>query len=255
MQAPEGEGGVADPRVAVVPVALPAGRLRQRGRQRRDHSARGRVHQPLQRQCRALQLPSPAVIGELAPLEPAAPRLAGLVDPPCGVAGVARNSSLVGPGQRAVRVLVRAEPPDAPEAPVAELEVHVRLQAQRDVVDLGDRHAELAVELPVDRAATVVGEGVADELDLGVSLGAMGPADQHPLGLQPVAPVMARIRVDQQGVADDQPAGLGRPGRFDHVRAGFVAAGDRNSLVGREPQRAGGAVEQRAEEARRVEAG
>ena len=49
------EGRVADPRVAVVPVALAAGRLRQRGGQRGDHRAGGHVGQALEGQRRALR--------------------------------------------------------------------------------------------------------------------------------------------------------------------------------------------------------
>jgi hypothetical protein len=45
VEAPEHEGRVADPRVAVVPVALAAGGLGQRGRRRRDHGAGRRVGQ------------------------------------------------------------------------------------------------------------------------------------------------------------------------------------------------------------------
>ena len=50
VEAPEHERGVADPRVAVVPVALAAGRLGQRRRRRGDHRAGRRVRQALQRQ-------------------------------------------------------------------------------------------------------------------------------------------------------------------------------------------------------------
>ena len=50
VEAPEHERGVADPRVAVVPVALAARRLGQGGRGRGDHRAGRRVRQPLQRQ-------------------------------------------------------------------------------------------------------------------------------------------------------------------------------------------------------------
>ena len=255
VQAPEREGGVADPGVAVVPVALAAGRLRQRRGQRRDHAAGRRVHQALQGQGRALQLTAPAMVRELAPLEPAPPRLSGLVDVTGGHAGMSRQAGVVGPGQRAERVLVGAEPADSPELPVAELELHVRLQPQRDPVDLGDGHPELPVEIPLDGAAPVVGTGVADELDLGIPLRAVRPADQHPLRLQAAAAAVARLGVDQQGVADDQPARLGRPCRLDHVRARLVAASDRYPLVRGEAQRPGRAVEQRPEDARRVEAG
>ncbi len=99
VKAPEREGRVADPGVAVVPVALAAGGLGERGRERRDHAAGRRVHQTLQGQGRALQFVAPGVVGELAPGEPAAPRLPGLVDPACSLAGVSGQLGLVGPGR------------------------------------------------------------------------------------------------------------------------------------------------------------
>ena len=56
VEAPEHERRVADPRVAVVPVALAAGRLGQRRRRRGDHRAGRRVGQALERQRAALQV-------------------------------------------------------------------------------------------------------------------------------------------------------------------------------------------------------
>ena len=61
---------------------------------------------------------------------------------------------------------------------------------------------------------------------------------------------------DRQRVVDHDPAGVGDPGRLDHQRAGLVAAADRDDDVARpQAEVAGVAVEQRAEGARRVEAG
>ncbi len=195
------------------------------------------------------------MVGEPAPLQPAAPGLGRVVDPPAGIAGVARQARVVGPGQRAEGVLVGAEPPRAPDPPVVvELEVHVGLEAERDPVDDSGGDAELGVEVPVDRLAPVVGAGLADQLDLGVTLGAVGEADEHPLRLEAVAAVAGPDRVDEQCVADDEPAGLGRPGRLDQVRPRLVAARDRHPLVGCEPHRPGGPVEEGTEDARCVEA-
>ena len=75
VQAPEHERGVAHPRVAVVPVALAAGRLGQRRRRRRDHRAGRRVGQPLQRQRAALQVRAPRVVGERAVRQPLVPEV------------------------------------------------------------------------------------------------------------------------------------------------------------------------------------
>ncbi len=82
------EGRVAQPRVAVVPVALAARRLRQRGRERRDGRAGRHVRQSLDRERRALDRIAPAVVGYARAAQPAAPEaggggeaLVGLIDP------------------------------------------------------------------------------------------------------------------------------------------------------------------------------
>ena len=67
------EGGVADPRVAVVPVARPAGRLGQRGRRRRHDGAGRRVAQTLERQGAALDVAAPRMVGEGAVGQPVPP--------------------------------------------------------------------------------------------------------------------------------------------------------------------------------------
>ena len=60
---------------------------------------------------------------------------------------------------------------------------------------------------------------------------------------------------DRQRVVDDDPAGVGHPGRLDHQRARLVAAADRHDdAARRQLEVAGAAVEQRREGARRVEA-
>ena len=62
-------------------------------------------------------------------------------------------------------------------------------------------------------------------------------------------------RPDRQRVADDEPAGRCHPGRLEHVGARFVAAPGRHiDAVGGDAEAAGAAVEQRAEDARPVEA-
>ena len=99
VEAPEHEGGVADPGVAVVPVALAARRLGQRGRGRGHHRAGGRVGQALQRQRAALQVGAPRVVGELAVVEPVLPVVRGPHQPLVGLV-VARRRRVLGPRQR-----------------------------------------------------------------------------------------------------------------------------------------------------------
>ena len=67
------EGGVADPGVAVVPVARPAGRLGQRGGGGRHDGAGRGVAQALERQGAALHVAAPGMVGERAVGEPVPP--------------------------------------------------------------------------------------------------------------------------------------------------------------------------------------
>ena len=100
VQPPQRERRVADPAVAVVPVALALRRLGQRGRRGGDERAAGRVGQALERQRRALQVGPPRVVGELAAVEPVLPVVGGPDQPVVGVVDV-RGAGVLGPGQRA----------------------------------------------------------------------------------------------------------------------------------------------------------
>src|SRR5262245_45440579 len=63
-------------------------------------------------------------------------------------------------------------------------------------------------------------------------------------------------RADQQQVAHDDPAAARAPARLEDHRAGDVATRGRDlDAVRAEPERAAVAIEDRAEDARRVEAG
>ena len=73
VEAPEHERGVADPGVAVVPVALPAGRLGKRRGGGGHHRPGRRVGEALQRERAALEVGPPRVVGELAVVEPVLP--------------------------------------------------------------------------------------------------------------------------------------------------------------------------------------
>ena len=68
------EGRVADPAVAVVPVAFAARRLGQRGGRRGDDRAGRRVGEALEHERRALQVDAPGVVGEVAVGQPACAR-------------------------------------------------------------------------------------------------------------------------------------------------------------------------------------
>ena len=86
----QGEGGVAHPRVAVVPVALAARRLGQRRGQRGHRRAGGHVGQALDRQRGALDRRHPLVIGKPGAGEPRAPEAGGLRQARVGVVEVGR---------------------------------------------------------------------------------------------------------------------------------------------------------------------
>ena len=117
---------VADPGVAVVPVALAAGRLRQRGGQRRDHAAGRGVDQPLQGQRRALQLRAPAVVGEAAAPQPLAPALRGLLEQLLGLIDVGGQvGAVAGPAERQVAAVAGRELAVAADRAAVDLELEV----------------------------------------------------------------------------------------------------------------------------------
>ena len=103
------ERRVAHPGVAVVPVALAARRLRQRGRERGDGRAGGHVREALDRERRALDRVAPAVVGDARAAQPVAPEARGGGDPGLGLVDVLRAGELLGPRERAERALARLE--------------------------------------------------------------------------------------------------------------------------------------------------
>ena len=97
MQRLQRERRVAHPGVAVVPVALAARRLGQRGRQRRHRRAGRHVGQALDGEGRALERVPQAVVGDPGARQPVAPELDGRVDvrrrPPRRRSAPARSSA------------------------------------------------------------------------------------------------------------------------------------------------------------------
>ena len=124
VEAPEREGGVADPAVAVVPVALAAGRLGQRGGGRGDHRAGGRVGEALQRERAALQEAAPGVVRELAVVEPVLPVVGGPHQPLVGLV-VALGRAVLGPRQRREQRVALLHQRPAGGARALDAEVHV----------------------------------------------------------------------------------------------------------------------------------
>ncbi len=163
--------------------------------------------------------------------------------------------------ERGVAVVQRRERADA-GALEADPQVGRQRQLGRPAVGGRDRLVvALADVLPVRVAAAVVEDRVALELDLDAAVDAAHRAQQDVVGVvvRGRAAVGGRAllgvvpRADQQHVADDHPAAVGPPRRLEDHRAGQVAARGRDHRVGRaEPERAGVAVQQRAEHARAV---
>ena len=87
-QRPQHERRVADPAVAVVPVAFALRRLGQRRRRRGDQRAGGGVRQPLERQRGALQVGPPGMVREVAAIQPVLPVVRGPDQPVIGLVDV-----------------------------------------------------------------------------------------------------------------------------------------------------------------------
>ena len=180
------EGRVAHPRVAVVPVALAAGRLGQRGRQRGDRRAGRHVGQALDRERRALDRVAPAVVGDARASEPRAPEARRSRRSALGVVVVGGRRELLGPRERAVG------PCRPPRGRAGRARGCPRSRAARSVREpdrlaRAGRVGRVAVaveERPLGRRPAVVERRLADELDL----------DAGPRGIRPSARACGRRR-------------------------------------------------------------
>ena len=139
----------------------------------------------------------------------------------------------LGPRQGAVRLVTRLEDVPCPHAAALDPESEVRSQADRlsGARRVGD--VPVAVDQrPRRRLASVVEDGLADELDLDRSLEAFDRAHEHVVGV--VVGRRARVRRDlvlvvprphgQRGTNDDPPARR-LPGRLEDVGARLVVRG------------------------------
>ena len=260
--------GVAQPAVAVVPVALAVRHLGQRRGGRGDHGAARRERQALQGQRAALQVPAPRMVREAAPGQPVLPVVRGPHQPALRLL-VAERRLVHGPGQRDEVVL--AFPHQGPGHGPAALETdpHVGGQGQPDPGLRAGRPAHrLGVAavgvLPGALQAAVVEDRLAVEGDLHLAGDAADGAQQHMVGVvvgrRPAVRVgqldVVMPRPHQQRVAHHQPPGGRPPAGLQHHRAGQVAAGRGHVDPFRaEPEPAGRAVQHRAEHARRVQPG
>jgi len=261
VERPEGEGRVADPAVAVVPVAFPTRGLGQRGGGSGKDRPGRLVDQSFEDQGRALQVAPPGVVGELALDQPLAPVLLGRVDPFDRFGGAARvRFDAFAPGQGAEGPVALFEVDRADRLPGAHVEVEVGGEEELGAapVTFGRRLAEFAGG--PDRGILAVAEPrVADHLEIDFAFDAFGHAHQGQVGfvVDPfVFVAFAGIAPfgDRQGVPDDHPAGVGGPGRLEDQRARLVTPTEwGHRPFGREPELAGGAVEDCTEDRWRVE--
>ena len=264
MQPPQRERRVAHPAVAVVPVALAARRLRQRGRQRRDHRAGRRVGEALQHERRALQVLAPRVVGIGAggqPLAPVVARSARCARAParaCAGRRAARSTTARRSAARP-RASCGARARCGPRCPSA-----CRCSSRTVVVAVGgvEREVGRRRRRGVQRAgvAAVVEARRADQLDRHLALHALDRAHEQVVGV--VVGRRARVRAADGSLpcqspivsasrTTSQPVGVIQVVSSTLVPGLVAAAGRHVDAVGGEPERAGAAVEQRAEHARR----
>ncbi len=145
------------------------------------------------------------------------------------------------------------------------------LDVDREIGDQPERHAGSGCvgrmvhsvdRRPGRRRRAVVEGGLAHELDLDVAVEALDRPHEHVIGV--VVGRRPRVRRDgvlviarpeRQRVSHDGPARRRLPGRLEDVRPGHVGARRRmGDLERAEAEEAGLAVEEAAEDARRVEA-
>ena len=258
MQAPQREGRVAHPRVAVVPVALAARRLRQRGRERGDHRAGRRVREPLQHERRALQVDAPRMVGEVAVVEPAAPEVRGAVEHRRRLLGRARAVQVGRPRERAEALLALLQRVARAGAVALDPEHQVgarggsssrrrsrrRRRSRSTCVHCASRRARSRTPARrSSRSARCPGCTRSCARARGRrrcrSAGACAPSGRC---CRCHGPIVSASRTTSQ-------PGRRHPRRLDDVRAGLVAAraGDVDA-VRAEAEAAGAAVEQRAED-------
>ena len=266
VQAPQGEGRVADPAVAVVPVALALGRLRERRGGGRHDGAGRRERHALQGEGAALEVGPPRMIGEVAAGQPVLPVVCRPDQPPVRL--VERRRRLVLAPRQGAEAEVTFVEEGARRCPSSlEADPHVGRELELDVDALAAGHALVILVVgvgPRGGPASVVEHGLAVELDLDLAVHAADGADQHVVGVVigggPTVGAGELVLVvpgtDQEHVADDDPARRRAPAGLEAHGAGEVAARGRHLHVGRsQPEAAGVAVEDGAEHAGRVHPG
>ena len=232
------EGRVADPAVAVVPVAFAAGRLRQRGGRRGDDRPGRRVGEALEDQRRALQVDPPGVVGEVAVAQPVAPELFGRVEPLERLGGAARPAEVARRprSRRRSRSRPRAGWSVPRTAPSSRSRAPCRWSAAARVPSAPlrrpPRPARRRSSSPARRrrrsAAGTPSRARPRRRCRSSSAAASGRTRVRWRGrVLAVAAGCTHSPIVSASWTTD-PAGVGDPGRLDHQRAGLVAAADRD---------------------------
>ncbi len=264
VEPPQHERGVANPREAVVPVALAARTLGQRRGGGRHQCARGRVGQPLERERASLQVGAPGVVGKGSVVEPVLPVVSGPDEAVVSLLVVAWRR-VGGPRERHEEgvALLHQRAARGPRS----LEADVHVGGEREL-QLGARAHALGLAiggagvLPGAGRPAVVEARLTVERHLHLPVDAANQAQHHVIGVvvggrAPVsvgAIVLVVPGTYEEHVSDDDPAAARAPARLEHVRSRQVAPRRRHVHVRRsEPEHAGVAIEYGAKNAGRVE--
>ena len=251
------EGGIADPGVAIVPVARPTGCLGERGRRRRHDGTGGRIAQALERQRAALYVAAPGMVGEGPvgqPLPPVGHRCVELALRLFEVRGLTAS-----PGQGGKGGLAPVQGGAAVAAGGRRAQAEGGRQGEVRIAGRGAHgHGVVAVARvgpgPGLRAVLENGDGVGHHLDPALEAG--GQAQQRARGgVVAGSPAVVGAtglvtrRLDDQEVVDEEPAGGGVPGGLEHHGPGHVApVVGHHGAGGTEPEIAGGAIEEGPED-------
>ena len=192
--------------------------------------------------------------------DPGAPVVGGLAHACVGLVDVLRRGELLRPGERAERLLSLLERVPRPR--------RFGFRPQRDAAAQPDRQSRSArvggvwsLQRPVGRYPPVVEVRLAVQFHVDRALHAEHGSHEHVMGV--LVGGRARVwgdlvlmlgRADRQRVSHHRPAGRRVPGGDEDVGAGLVDPAARHvDPEGAEAERAGLPVEQRAEDAGRVE--
>ena len=184
MQRPQGESRVTHPGVAVVPVALAARGLGQRRRERRHRGPRRRVGETLDGERRPLECLPVAMVDRRRPPQPRPPEAGGGVQACVRLTDVARYGPAPVPRQDAVGLVAPAEHVVSPNPAALDAQRHVGPQLDGLTRPCGIGDVTLPVcHRPRRRGAAVVEHRLAHQLDLHVTVDALGHPHQGVVGV------------------------------------------------------------------------